>query len=140
MADGGLDRELARRFEELRRADDPRTPSFRGVLERARRPDGSIRRRRPALLLAGAAAAVLLLAALLLRPGRGPAGSSGAVSGGAIAEWKSPTDSLLETPGNELYGELPPAAPPIPDWALDLERRSPGAAAPSTPARKGASS
>jgi hypothetical protein len=141
VADDDLDRDLARRFEEVRTADDLRTPSFRGVLGRAPRPGASIRRRRFALVL-GAAAAAALLAVALLRPPGEPAGSSAAISAAAIAEWKSPTESLLETPGSELYREPPPAAQPIPDWIRNFERVSPGAPAPapSMPARKGVAS
>jgi hypothetical protein len=145
MADDDLDRDLARRFEDLRAADDLRTPAFRGVLRRAPRPDASIgvRGRRFALIFGAAAAAVVFaLAAVLLRPAPGPAGPSSPVSAGAIAEWTSPTDSLLDTPGSELYGEPPPAAEPIPDWVRNFERVAPGAPAPSPslPAQKGVSS
>ncbi|MDQ6894015.1 MAG: hypothetical protein M3167_15190 [Acidobacteriota bacterium] len=138
MADDDLDRELARRFEELRTADELGTPSFRGVLGRAPR-GASIRGRRFALVL-GAAAAAAVLAVVLLRPAGEPAGPSAAIPAAAITEWKSPTDSLLETPGSELYGEPPPAAQPIPDWIRNFERVSPGAPAPSTPRRKGVAS
>jgi hypothetical protein len=137
MSDDDLDRKLARRFGDLRASDDLRTPSFRGVLARAPRPGKRIRGRRLPLFLGAAAAAIL--AVVLLRPADKP---SGAAVSAAIAEWKSPTDSLLDTPGSELYGEPPPAAEPLPDWIRDFERFSPGAPAPSPrlPARKGVSS
>jgi len=141
MSDDDLDRRLARRFGDLRAADDLRTPSFRGVLGRAPRPGTRIRGRRlPLFLGAAAAAAVVALGVVLLRPAGEPSGA--AASATAIAEWRSPTDSLLATPGNELYGEPPPAAEPIPGWIRDFQRVPPGAPspAPSIPARKGVAS
>jgi hypothetical protein len=144
MADDDLDRDLARRFADLRADDDLRTPSLSRVLARAPRPGATIRiriRRRRLVFLFGAAAAAAVLAVFLLRRASEPAASPAAFSA-AIAEWKSPTESLLDTPGSELYGEPPPAAQPIPDWIRSFERVSPGAPspAPSMPARKGVAS
>ncbi|HEY6146163.1 MAG TPA: hypothetical protein VIZ69_00635 [Thermoanaerobaculia bacterium] len=136
MAEDDLDRDLGRRFGELRAADDAKTPGFAALLARIRSPRVSRPGWRPALALGAAAAAAVI--AISLRPSREHATAT--TAGAAIAEWKSPTGSLLQTPGDEIYREPPPAAAPLPRWIFELESPSPGASAPSTPARKGAAS
>ena len=135
MAEDELERELARRFEKLRVTDDARTPGYEAVLARVQ-PPVPRRRWRIALVLGAAAA----MAILLLRPSSRPAAPAGAEAAAAIAQWKSPTGSLLETPGDELYREPPPAAQPLPRWIIEPVPSDPGAPASSTPARKGAAS
>jgi hypothetical protein len=49
------------------------------------------------------AAAVLLLRAGALRPGA-PSGGRASIQ---LADWKSPTAFLLDTPGSELLSEVP---------------------------------
>ena len=139
MAEDDLDRELGRRLRELRAGDEASAPEFRAVLARLRGDRAPRRRWRVALVL-GTAVAAAAFAMFLLRPSRERDAVAGANAAGAIAEWKSPTGSLLETPGDELYREPPPAAEPLPRWILELESPSPGALAPSTPVRKGVSS
>ena len=131
MTSGGDDeraRELARLFEADRRADESAAPAFNELL--ARRP----RRRRAAgafstLALAAAvavfvAAAVLLLRAGALRPGA-PSPAEGTLQ---LAEWKSPTAFLLDTPGSELLSEVPSlsAAPIAPAFGAALPQPTKG--------------
>lgn len=100
------DTDLARLFEELRRADDAKAPPFRQVLEKAKAAQNASSRLLP--LRVAAVAAVLAIAALtavfLRRPAREAAGQDRPVT---VAQWKSPTDWLLRTPGSEILDELP---------------------------------
>jgi len=131
-----VERDLAARFERLRSEDDSRAPRFRAVYEAARR--NAPRRGRVFLLIAAAAAVPIVIALLLLHHPGEPALSR--PDANAIAAWKSPTESLLNTPGSELYGEAPPVVEPIPEWIF--ETRTPTRSVPpaSTPSSKGASS
>jgi hypothetical protein len=110
------DRDLARLFEELRRADEASAPSFDNVLERQ-----GVGPRTPARVapLRFAALVVLLvavaLAAVLIRR---PAGEkAGLELPRTLAQWKSPTDSLLRTPGSEFLSELPTLSGSVPKYA-----------------------
>jgi len=99
------DQELAAAFSALRRAEREQCPPFAEVVRRGRaRSLRSEPSRRPGLLWAAAAAIVLagLAAWLGLRtPGPPPGGlPSGAAP--SLAEWRSPTDFLLETSGREI--------------------------------------
>jgi hypothetical protein len=121
------DRDLAAAFADLRREEEGRTPPFDEIVRR-----GRVRPARAAGLsgarpLGLAAAAVLAALGVWLgvraREPRQP-------SVPPLAEWRSPTDFLLATPGRDLL-----AAPPAWDRSvLDLrevplashpERRSP---------------
>ena len=132
------DRELDRLFADLRRADAAATPPFRRLLERSR--TGKIRGRASLFRVAAptALAAVAVLAALLLRtPARKPAEGSPPLS---LAQWISPTDFLLRTPGRELLDQPPALVEPAPDYA-NFERSfsRPGQLTPRPihPRRKG---
>lgn len=103
------DNELRRQFAELREADKDRAPSFAQTYGRAR-ARASLRRTprlrktprlRPLVL---AVAAVVVIAALSLAYGRSVTPSA---TTPAIANWRAPTDVLLQTPGSELLGEMP---------------------------------
>jgi hypothetical protein len=111
--DPGLDRELARRFQELRRGDEAAAPDLDRLLDRPRR--GRTSRRR----LAFAAAVVVLLAAALLFRRAAPPGSRDALppAAASLAAWRSPTGSLLHTPGAELWARVPALVPPVPVFA-----------------------
>jgi len=111
--DPGLDRELVRRFEELRRGDEAAAPDLGGLLGRPRR--GRTSRRHLAL----AAAVVVLLAAALLLRRTAPPGSRDALrpAAGSLAAWRSPTGSLLRTPGAELWTRVPALVPRVPVFA-----------------------
>ena len=112
--DPGLDRELVRRFEELRRGDEAAAPDLDRLLVRPRRGRVSSRRR-----LALAAAVVVLLAAVLLLRRAAPPGSRDALrpAAGSLAAWRSPTGSLLRTPGAELWTRVPALVPRVPVFA-----------------------
>lgn len=116
------DRELARLFSEVRRADEASAPPFAHVLERA--TAGRAARSRPALFrfaaLAAVFAAAALAAALLRRPAPETAGRQRPVT---LAQWKSPTDWLLRTPGSELLTALPTLPASVPSYALPHPRK-----------------
>jgi len=96
------DNDLRTRFAELRREEEARAPSFRlpspsGVAPRLR----LARRVALALSLAGLVACIFFLR--LMRQPERLAGKT-AIS---LAQWKAPTDFLLETPGRELLRTVP---------------------------------
>jgi hypothetical protein len=97
---GGRDAELVRAFAILRQEDEQHVPEF-ATLWRSRRqvPRGKAR-----WLVAAACALVVAAVFLWLRSAqRRPEG----VAVASIAEWKAPTDFLLESPGLELLGTVP---------------------------------
>ena len=110
------DRDLASFFEELRRADEASAPPFEDALERERVGHGAPARfvffRLAALTVLLVAAA--LAAVLLRRPAGEMAGPEPPVT---LAQWKSPTDWLLRTPGSELLFELPTLHDSVPKYA-----------------------
>jgi hypothetical protein len=120
------DRKLAAAFADLRREEEGRTPPFAEVVRRGRtRPARAGFPARP-LWLAAAAALVALGIWLGVRAREPRAVPS-------LAEWRSPTDFLLATPGRDLLAapsswgrsvldlrEVPLASP-----APSQERRSP---------------
>ena len=110
------DRDLARLFEELRRSDESSAPPFNSVLERrgvGRRKPARVARLRFAALAALLVAAVLA-AVLMRRPAGETAGREPPMT---LAQWKSPTDWLLRTPGSEFLNELPTLSGSIPKYA-----------------------
>ncbi len=120
MTSDDSDLDLARRFAETRRADESAAPVLRELLAR-RRPVRARRSPGRRLALAAALVFVAAAAALLLRP-RPPVG--GAMAAGdlppaaaRLAAWKSPTASLLRTPGAELWARVPALVPRVPVFA-----------------------
>ena len=95
------DRELARRFAALRRAELEAAPPFRRVWAAAQ----AQRRPLPRVRFVVAAVALTILGLLWLRPDPGRAPESGISP--SIAQWRSPTDFLLATPGRELLSTVP---------------------------------
>lgn len=93
------DRALATAFAELRREEEAQTPPFAEVVRRGRtRSAGAIGllRTRPLWLAAAVVLAILgVWLGLRAREPRHPAVPS-------LAEWRSPTDFLLATPGRDL--------------------------------------
>jgi hypothetical protein len=138
-----IDRELARRFGELRHSDEGGAPGFRALIDRPPRPPNRARRAILRLALAGALAGAAVLAALLLRgPARAPDVERPVLALG-LAEWHSPTDSFLRTPGRDLLerGPAPPAA--APDYTGFERPPTPSNSdtpIPDSPTTKGASS
>jgi len=86
----------------LRRADEASTPSFEGVI--------GLTRRRPnrgswGLAVAASVAAVVTVVMIRLpHPHRSAALDRAAP---VLADWHSPTDFLLDTPGRELLHTIP---------------------------------
>ena len=91
------DAALRDRFAALRREEERQAPEFASLWPgRARAPRGKTR-----WLVAAACALIVVAAVLWLRSaGRKPADVS-------LAEWKAPTDFLLETPGRDLLRTVP---------------------------------
>jgi hypothetical protein len=89
------DEDLERRFAELRAWDRRAIPSFEALVGRPRRPS-----RAPLLAVA---ALVITVAAIALLP-RLRGARSDAVG---IADWQSPTASLLVVPGSDLLHTVP---------------------------------
>jgi hypothetical protein len=140
------DRELARRFEELRREDLLAAPDFGTLLARPPARGDSRRRRRlhlrpvPAWLAAGAVVGLVGLVGVALRVPSARSSHPSPDGSVTIAAWKSPTDFLLDTPGRQLLDELPEPPAAVPPWALASPAASPRAPLPPTPLEKGASS
>ena len=145
-----LESELTRLFEEQRRADEALAPGFRELMARARaatkgRDFAAAREGRWAGRAVVAAAASVALAAglYLLRP-QEPRMPSNAPT---LADWKAPTDVLLQTPGAELLGRLPVFLPSVPggdagegDGAPGARETTPRSTQTKVPHRKGVES
>ena len=94
------DRDLRRWFGAQRREELGAAPPFGRMWAAARRP------RRPRRRVGFAvAAAALALAGLWLRTDRRPATES--LSAPSVAQWRSPTEFLLDTPGRDLLSAVP---------------------------------
>jgi hypothetical protein len=102
--------EVQRLFQELRRRDEDTAPAFREVVTRARRIRSGPSTRRLAF---GAAVFVALAAAAILLIRR-PAFERRPRVSVMISEWRSPTASLLRTPGFELLDSVPSIGGPAP--------------------------
>jgi hypothetical protein len=89
---------LKSEFEELRVHERARVPDFEALLAEVPR------RVRHARLLAGSVAIAAAIAAILLWPRH----IHHEVTPLSITQWRAPTDFLLNTPGSDLLGELPP--------------------------------
>ena len=117
------DHALASAFAELRREEETRTPPFEEMVRRGRtQPARATGRLGTRPLWLAAAVALAVLGIWLGLRSRHPAAPS-------LAEWRSPTDFLLATPGRDLL-----VAPAWDRSVLDLrevpltsqpERRSP---------------
>ncbi len=96
------DHELATAFAALRREEEEQCPPFSEVVQRGRaRSQRSRSLIRPRLLWAAAAGIVLAVLALWLGL-RQPEPRIPADGSPSLAEWRSPTDFLLETSGGEI--------------------------------------
>jgi hypothetical protein len=109
--------EIVSALERLRRADESSAPPFHVTLTNAR--DGRVSRRAPIGPVLAAATLLLVVVGLAvfqsnhpqaLRPPV-PAPSSAKAS---LESWQSPTDFLLETPGSELWRDMPRLTEPLP--------------------------
>lgn len=115
------DRELKAAFSTLRREEEEQCPPFSGMVQRGRarslRSGSSIR---PRLLWATAAGIVLAVITLWLGL-RQPEPRIPVPGSPSLAEWRSPTDFLLETSGREILAD--PAR--LDRSLLDLEPNPP---------------
>ena len=91
---------LQAKYARLRRAEAASVPSFERVIGRDRR------RSNHALWRVGVAAALLLTVATAAIVRLAPPGGS-AIQASALANWRAPTDFLLDTPGRELLHTIP---------------------------------
>lgn len=116
MSPEDLDREIERLFDEQRRADEASAPALRELMARPRRLGTSWKRSLARVALIGTAAAAATVAVILLRPARlREGGPDTALPPAAVqlARWKAPTDSLLRTPGSELWTRVPILVSPV---------------------------
>jgi hypothetical protein len=103
------DREIARLFAEQRRADEASAPALPELMSRPHRMRMSRKRSLARIALIGATAAAIATV-ILLRPARSRDGGQDAAlppAAAQLASWKAPTDSLLRTPGSELWTRVP---------------------------------
>jgi hypothetical protein len=120
MNDQHQDPELRARFAELKRLDASHAPSFVAVMARARAEaagaDPTPRRESSVVLRrfgwAGLAAAAAIAALLVIpRVGSDEKAFEEAVQSfqadPALGGWRSPTDGLLNLPGNQLMSTVP---------------------------------
>ena len=122
MSDRQQDPELRARFEEQKRIDASQAPSFATVMARAQEDlardtgfttvrDPRIRWRRYGLTGALAAAAAIAALIVIPRADSGDDAFEQAVrafqTDPALGAWRSPTDGLLQLPGNQLMTSIP---------------------------------
>jgi hypothetical protein len=103
MGSDDSDREIARLFQEQRRADEASAPALNGLLARPRGRRLRPRRRIVAIALATTVVAAIA-SVLLLRPAKPRVAPTSELQ---LASWKAPTDALLRTPGSELWTRVP---------------------------------
>ena len=111
------EREIASALEQLRKADESSAPSFHVTLTSAR--DGRVSRRAPIGPVLAAATLLLVFVGLAVFQSKHPPASRPPVPAPSSAKaslesWRSPTDSLLETPGSELWRDMPRLTEPLP--------------------------
>ena len=131
MREDDPDRELARLFREVRRADEASAPGFRQILARGHTRRGSARRPR---LLAAAAVALIAIVLIGVRLSRRPPVAEGPERAIALGDWRAATDVLLRTPGAELFESAPVLPGPVPDYSSIAgvsKRRDPEPTRPS---------
>ncbi len=108
------DPEIAAAFSALREEEERQCPPFAEVVRRPRRSMASLR-----YLVAATAVAIAALAVwIVLRSVRPPETVP------SLAEWRSPTGFLLETPGREVLSAPPGLGRSVLDLASPTTRRS----------------
>jgi len=99
------DQDLRDRFAALRRQEEPQAPGFTSRPASSRKP---VRPRSPGTLLAAAAFLLAIAAAgLWLRTASHRPQPEPGKPVASIADWKPPTDFLLDTPGRQLLATVP---------------------------------
>jgi hypothetical protein len=113
------DADLRAHFASLRRAAEAKTPGFERVVGRTPRQPNPVFR---GLAVAASVVLVAIAAAMLWssNPHRSPTRNAAAPM---LADWRAPTDFLLDTPGRELLYAIPDMG------------RYPSALGPSPPTR-----
>ena len=94
------DDDLRRRFATLRAEEEARAPRFVASYAAQARQRSGI----PGKLIAATACVAIIVAAAFWRPSS-PRREGQPVA--ALAQWKAPTDFLLQTPGRELLQTVP---------------------------------
>ena len=122
MSDRQQDPELRTRFQEQKRDDASQAPSFATVMARVQEElahdadsttvrDQRVRWRRYGLTGALAAAAAIAALIVITRANGGDDAFEQAVRAfqtePALGAWRSPTDGLLQLPGNQLMTSIP---------------------------------
>ncbi len=97
------DSDLRRQFASLRRAEAASTPSFQSVIGGARR--GSSNARWGLAIAAGIV--MTAIGGLILRTSQPPEAAIPRARVPALADWRAPTDFLLDTPGRALLQTIP---------------------------------
>jgi hypothetical protein len=96
------DDRLREHFASLRRAEEARAPSFERVIGRPPR-----RSNRGWWGVGGAASALAVVTVVLVRMSHPHGPRTIAASAPMLADWRAPTDFLLDTPGRELLHTIP---------------------------------
>jgi len=120
------DDDLRARFSELRSEDEASVSQFHSFLRRAVPRRASIRVSAWAVVMVSMAVLIAVIVVAVQRSGQRNTGRP-AVS---ITEWKSSTDFLLRTPGQEVLRTIPRIGP----WPVS--NRIPAGDQKSPPARK----
>jgi hypothetical protein len=111
------DRDLRELFAGLKAEDRGHSPPFRRPVR--------TERRRPWSPRLAVAAAIVLIAVVLTRPDAPPRNTSPQLVDPGAVTWRSPTDFLLNTPGNELMRTVPTVGSPDLWGPIELRARSP---------------
>ena len=110
------EREIASALEQLRKADEFSAPPFQVTLTSPR--DGRESRRSPIGPVLAAATLLFVLVGLAVLSKHPPASRAPvpapSSAKASLESWRSPTDFLLETPGSELWREMPRLTEPLP--------------------------
>ena len=119
------DSDLRKLFREAREADESSAPDFRRIRQRGAGGHVTPRRLRWGLIALPAATALAVGLGLLMAGRGSDAPSREAVpsevseaSALTLDDWTAPTDFLLETPGRELLGSIPPIGADIPEVSV----------------------
>jgi hypothetical protein len=115
MTNRDTDPEILRLFEAERLADEAAAPDLDALLARTElRQAGARPLRRIALASAIAAAVAIAVIFLATLPRRSTPGSPDLPPATMeLARWKAPTDTLLQTPGSDLWTSVPDLTPPV---------------------------
>jgi len=110
-----MSQDLRARFSQLRSEDESAAPDFQSMIAEARvTPIQSHRRWRRWSAIGGGLAAAAAAALLLLGPDRSSEQQFTALvnSYAANTAWTSPTDALLDVPGNHVLSTVPSISMP----------------------------